>query len=174
MGCNVSSRAGRKAQNELLSNRNTGVCTEHVSGAAEFPLVNQTYFCDSGSPPRDLSHAPGGIVVEVGERSRSSQFFHNRSPLRSALTRFLARYAAVPLKQQTETGNAWQSPAVARQAHRTHYAGRRRHPSPAIDSSRLLLARRYLQRGRSIPSILRGCSECTARFLFLVTLIFDI
>jgi len=33
-----------------------------------------------------------------------------------------------------------------------------------MDSSRLLLARRYLQLGRSIPSTVRGCSECTARF----------
>ena len=40
----------------------------------------------------------------------------------------------------------------------------RRHPSAAIESSRLLLARRYLQRGRSIPSTSRGCCECTARF----------
>jgi len=50
------------------------------------------------------------------------------------------------------TRNAWQSPAVIRQAHtarRTRYACRRRLPSPAIKSTRLLGARRYLQRGRS-------------------------
>jgi len=43
--------------------------TEQVSGAgaAEFPLVAQTYFCDSRSPLR----------------SCCSQFFHTRSPLRS-------------------------------------------------------------------------------------------
>jgi len=42
-------------------------------------------------------------------------------------------------------GNAWQSPAVNRQARRTHaahahYACRRRLPSPAITSTRLLRA----------------------------------
>jgi len=43
-------------------------------------------------------------------------------------------------------GNAWQSPAEIRQAHRTphalrtHYACRRRLPSPAIKSTRLLRA----------------------------------
>ena len=52
------------------------------------------------------------------------------------------------------TRNAWQSPAVMRQAHRTHYARRRRLPSPVVKSTRLLRARRYLQRGRSISSIL--------------------
>jgi len=31
------------------------------------------------------------------------------------------------------TRNVWQSPAVIRQAHRTHYAWRRRLPSPAIN-----------------------------------------
>jgi len=36
--------------------------------------------------------------------------------------------------------NAWQSLAVIRQAHRTHYACRRRLPSPAIKSTRLLRA----------------------------------
>jgi len=36
------------------------------------------------------------------------------------------------------------------------HASRRRHPSAAMESSRLLLARRYLQRGRSIASIPRG------------------
>ena len=51
------------------------------------------------------------------------------------------------------TRNAWQSPAVIRQAHRTHYV---RTHVPAIKSTRLLRARRYLQRGRSISSILRG------------------
>ena len=38
-------------------------------------------------------------------------------------------------------GNAWQSPAVSRQASRTYYACmRRRLPSPAIKSTRLLRA----------------------------------
>jgi len=50
------------------------------------------------------------------------------------------------------TRNAWQSPAIIRQAHRTDYACRRRLPSLAIKSTRLLRARRYLQRGRSISS----------------------
>jgi len=43
------------------------------------------------------------------------------------------------------TRNAWQSPAVIRQAHRTHYACWRRLPSPAIKLTCLLHARRYLQ-----------------------------
>ena len=47
------------------------------------------------------------------------------------------------------TKNAWQSPAVIRQAHRMHYACRRRLPSPAIKST-------HLQRDRSISSILWG------------------
>ena len=56
---------------------------------------------------------------------------------------------------QNKTRNVCrQRPAVARQAQQTHYTGRRRHPSPAIKSTRLLLARRYLQRGRSILSTL--------------------
>ena len=50
------------------------------------------------------------------------------------------------------------------------HASRRRHPSAAIESARLLPARRYLQRGRFIPSIRRGCCECTTRFLSVVTL----
>ena len=50
--------------------------TEHVNGAgaAEFPLTAQTLFCDSRSPLCDLP---------LPLRSRSSQFFHTRSPLRS-------------------------------------------------------------------------------------------
>ena len=52
--------------------------------------------------------------------------------------------------------NAWQSPAVIRQAHRTHYACRRILPSPAIKST-------HLQRGRSISSILRGCCNANAK-----------
>ena len=54
---------------------------------------------------------------------------------------------------------AWQSPAVIRRAHRMPhalYACRRSLPSPTIKSTRLLPARRYLQRGRSISFILRG------------------
>ena len=48
-------------------------CTEHAieAEAAEFPLTAQTYFCDSRSPLRDLP---------LPTRSRSSQFFHIRSP----------------------------------------------------------------------------------------------
>ena len=45
-------------------------------------------------------------------------------------------------------GNAWQSQAVIRQAQHTPHAA-------AIKSTRLLRVRRYLQRGRSISSILR-------------------
>jgi len=58
-------------------------------------------------------------------------------------------------------GNAWQSPAVIRQAQRTPYALRTH--APAIKSTRLLHARRYLQRGRSISSILRGCCNANAK-----------
>ena len=47
------------------------------------------------------------------------------------------------------TRNARQSPAVIRQAHRTHYACRRRLPSQPLKST-------HLQRSRSISSILRG------------------
>ena len=54
------------------------------------------------------------------------------------------------------------------------HASRRIHPSAAIESSRLLLARRYLQRGRSILSTLRGCCDYTTRFLSLVTVTFDL
>ena len=41
-------------------------------------------------------------------------------------------------------------------ARRTHYARRRRLPAPVRKSTRLLRARRYLRRGRSISSTLRG------------------
>ena len=58
-------------------------------------------------------------------------------------------------------GNAWQSPAVIRQAQRTPHALRTH--APAIKSTRLLRARRYLQRGRSISSILRGCCNANAK-----------
>ena len=59
-------------------------------------------------------------------------------------------------------GNAWQSPAVIRRrsARRTHYA---RTHEPAIKSTRLLGVRRYLQRGRSISSILRGRCNANAK-----------
>jgi len=53
------------------------------------------------------------------------------------------------------------------------HGSRRRHTSAATVSLRLLLALRYLQRGRSIPSTPRGCCECTAS-LSLVTLTFDL
>ena len=55
---------------------------------------------------------------------------------------------------------AWQSPAVIHQAHRTNYACTH---APAIKATRLLRARRYLQRGRSISSILRGRCNANAK-----------
>jgi len=58
-------------------------------------------------------------------------------------------------------GNAWQSPAVIRQAHRTPHALRTH--APATKSTRLLRVRRYLQRGRFISSILRGCYNANAK-----------
>jgi len=63
-------------------------------------------------------------------------------------------------------GNAWQSPAVICQAHCTphaHYACRQTLPSPVIKSTCLLRARRYLQRGRSISSILWGCCNANMK-----------
>ena len=63
-------------------------------------------------------------------------------PSSSALLGGFAIGARVALLWQ-HYGNAWQSPAVIRQAHRTphaHYACRRRLPSPAIKSTRLLRA----------------------------------
>jgi len=71
-----------------------------------------------------------------------------------------ARVAMATLAMQI---NAWQGPAVIRQAHRTHYACRRKLPSPAIKSTRLLRVRRYLQRDRSISSILRGYGNVNAK-----------
>ena len=61
------------------------------------------------------------------------------------------------------TRNAWQSPAVLRQAQRTPHALRTH--APAIKSTRLLRVRRYLQRGRSISSIglLHGCCNANAK-----------
>ena len=58
-------------------------------------------------------------------------------------------------------GNAWQSPAVIRQAQRTPHALRTH--APAIKSTRLLGVRRYLQRGRSISSILHGRCDANAK-----------
>ena len=58
-------------------------------------------------------------------------------------------------------GNAWQSPAVIRQAQRTPHALRTH--ATAIKSTRLLRVRRCLQRGRSISSILRGCCNANAK-----------
>ena len=58
-------------------------------------------------------------------------------------------------------GNAWQSPAVIRQAQRRPHALRTN--APAIKSTRLLRVRRYLQRGCSISSILRGCCNANAK-----------
>jgi len=42
------------------------------------------------------------------------------------------------------------------------HAARTTH-APAIKSTRLLRVRRYLQRGRSISSILRGCCNANAK-----------
>jgi len=58
-------------------------------------------------------------------------------------------------------GNPWQSPAVIRQAQRTPHALHTH--SPAIKSTRLQRVRRYLQRGHSISSILRGCCNANAK-----------
>jgi len=62
-------------------------------------------------------------------------------------------------------GNAWQSPAVIRQAQHTPHALRThaRTHAPAIKSTRLLRVRRYLQRGRSISFILRKCCNANAK-----------
>ena len=59
------------------------------------------------------------------------------------------------------TRNAWQSPAVIRQAHCTPHALRMH--APAIKSTHLLRVQRYLHRGRSISSILRGCCNANAK-----------
>ena len=59
-------------------------------------------------------------------------------------------------------GNAWQSPAVIRQALRTPHALRPH--TPAIKSTRLLRVRRYLQQGRSMSSILRGCCNANVKY----------
>jgi len=53
-------------------------------------------------------------------------------------------------------GNAWQSPAVIHQAQRTTHA-------PAIKSTCLLRVQRYLQRGRSISSIVHGCCNANTK-----------
>ena len=58
------------------------------------------------------------------------------------------------LRCYVNTRNAWQSPAVIRQAHRTLHALHMH--APAIESTCLLRARRCLQRGHSISSILWG------------------
>jgi len=58
-------------------------------------------------------------------------------------------------------GNAWQSPALIRQAQRTPHVLRTH--APAIKSTRLLRVRRYLQRGHSISSILHGCCKANAK-----------
>jgi len=59
-------------------------------------------------------------------------------------------------------GNAWQSPAVIRRrsARCMHYV---RTHAPVIKSMRLLGVRRYLQRGHSILSILRGRCNANAK-----------
>jgi len=58
-------------------------------------------------------------------------------------------------------GNAWQRPAVIRQAQLTPHALRTH--APVIKSTRLLRVRRYPQRGRSISSILRECCNANAK-----------
>ena len=75
--------------------------------------------------------------------------------IRNRCTGCVARPIATLWKCVAEpSGNPPGPPHAAR---RTHYACRRRLPSPAIKSTRLLRARRYLQRRRSIStSILRG------------------
>jgi len=68
-------------------------------------------------------------------------------------------------------GKAWQSPAVIQEAQRTPHAARTTHTrthAPAIKSTRLLRVRRYLQRGCSISSILRGCCNALCLVLKLV------
>jgi len=55
-------------------------------------------------------------------------------------------------------GNAWQSPAVICQAQRTTHA----RTSNKIDV-KIGRVRRYLQRGRSISSILRRCCNANAK-----------
>jgi len=67
------------------------------------------------------------------------------------------------LRRYGNTRNVWHSLVVIRQAHCKHYACRRRLPSPAIKSTHLLHAQRYLQRGHSISSILRGCCNANAK-----------
>ena len=61
-------------------------------------------------------------------------------------------------------GNAWQSPAVIRQAQRTPHAARTTHArtSDKIDV-KIGRVRRYLQRGRSISSIMRACCNANAK-----------
>ena len=60
-------------------------------------------------------------------------------------------------------GNAWQSPAVIRQAQHTPHTTHARMHAPVIKSMRLLRVRRYLQRDHSISSILRGCCNANAK-----------
>ena len=55
-------------------------------------------------------------------------------------------------------GNAWQSPAVILQAQRTPHA--RTSDKIGVKIGRV---RHYLQRGRSISSILRGCRNANAK-----------
>jgi len=52
-------------------------------------------------------------------------------------------------------------------AHASRTTHARTH-APAIKSTRLLRVRRYLQRGRSISSILRGCCNANAKCYMLV------
>ena len=88
----------------------------------------------------------------------------------------LGGFAMHGLRCYGNTRNAWQSPAVIRQAQRTH--------APAIKSTRLLRARRYVQRDRSISSILRGwcnanakcqrvhaCTRSMPSFVYVITIV---
>jgi len=58
-------------------------------------------------------------------------------------------------------GNAWQSPAVIRQAQLTHYARTHARTSDKIDAP--AACGRCLQRGRSTSSILRGRCNANAK-----------
>jgi len=60
-------------------------------------------------------------------------------------------------------GNAWQSPAVIRQAQRTPHALRTHARTSDKIDVKIGRVRRYLQRGRSISSILRGCCNANAK-----------
>jgi len=60
-------------------------------------------------------------------------------------------------------GNAWQSPAVIRQAQRTPHALRTHARTNDRIDAKIGRVRRYLQRGHSISSILCGCCNANAK-----------